>query len=568
MPKPFNPIRFTVWAVLTWALFSGCAARKGLSGPPEPARRQDKARAYGIFIRAKAYQDRNNPFAAEYGYKKVVELDSTALYVRVLLAKSLMARGENREALGHIEYAARRDTTFDHFFLFGTLLYKNDRLSEAATAFRTALRFEPESVRAREILASLYERLGRNREAMAVYRALMESKSETWYREKLIALYIKEKQPARALAALRGLLLEYPGSAGGRLSLLALADLMDPPDSLAALYRELIAAHPENTDLVKDFASLLVKIDKLEAARQTYAALCEKEPTFANRKVYGILLSYMNRHAEAESLLTPVMAQKPDADVAFYLGGALLGQDKFPDAAALYGQCIGLDSGFTSGWINRGIAFLRADMHDSAEAALAGAARRFPDEASPDYLLGILFRKQERWAEAIVKLKAALAKNPDNVEMLFDLASAYERAGDFQRSEKVFRRILVMDSLHDRSLNYLGYMYAERGVNLDTARHYIRRALNIDPDNGAHLDSYGWVLFKLKQYKEAETYIARAIKHHEADPVIFEHMAIIRETLGDPAGARPFWEKVLELDPKNEKAQKAFHEEPKTPSGR
>jgi Tfp pilus assembly protein PilF len=73
------------------------------------------------------------------------------------------------------------------------------------------------------------------------------------------------------------------------------------------------------------------------------------------------------------------------------------------------------------------------------------------------------------------------------------------------------------------------------------------------------LDSYGWVLYQLKRYPEAETYLERALgTQEEEDSVVFEHMAVIKQVLGKESQAHRYWEKVLKLEPNNEKAKQAL----------
>jgi tetratricopeptide (TPR) repeat protein len=102
-------------------------------------------------------------------------------------------------------------------------------------------------------------------------------------------------------------------------------------------------------------------------------------------------------------------------------------------------------------------------------------------------------------------------------------------------------------------MNYLGYMWADKGVNLDEAQRLITQALEIEPDNGAYLDSLGWVYFKQGKYADALAQLRKAEgKLKEPDPTVFEHLGDVLDKLGQREEAVGYWKKAAELDPKNE----------------
>jgi len=98
-------------------------------------------------------------------------------------------------------------------------------------------------------------------------------------------------------------------------------------------------------------------------------------------------------------------------------------------------------------------------------------------------------------------------------------------------------------------MNYLSYTWADRGVNLKEALEMIEKALELEPDNTAYMDTLGWTYFRMGRYNEALAEIDRALKTDPNEPEILQHRGDILEKLGRSAEAREAWEKALKLDP-------------------
>ena len=85
--------------------------------------------------------------------------------------------------------------------------------------------------------------------------------------------------------------------------------------------------------------------------------------------------------------------------------------------------------------------------------------------------------------------------------------------------------MLADDPKNAMTLNYLGYMLADRDTRLEEALGYIRRAVALDPQNGAYLDSLGWAYYKLGNYDLAEENLRRASERINNDPTVHQHLA-------------------------------------------
>lgn len=127
------------------------------------------------------------------------------------------------------------------------------------------------------------------------------------------------------------------------------------------------------------------------------------------------------------------------------------------------------------------------------------------------------------------------------------MGSALERNRESDQAVKAFREVLKLRPDDPATLNYLGYMWAEQGKHLDTAKVYLERALEKEPHNGAFLDSYAWVHYQLGNYSTAHQFIEQAIERIYDDPVLYYHLGDILAKLGDSAKAIEAYHTALEL---------------------
>src|ERR671935_3330024 len=96
----------------------------------------------------------------------------------------------------------------------------------------------------------------------------------------------------------------------------------------------------------------------------------------------------------------------------------------------------------------------------------------------------------------------------------------------------MFKRVLSMEPQNSMALNYLGYMLADRGVRLEEALGYIKKAVQLDPQNGAYLDSLGWAYFKLGNYDLAEENLRKASQRIGNDATVQDHLGELYQKLG------------------------------------
>jgi tetratricopeptide (TPR) repeat protein len=170
------------------------------------------------------------------------------------------------------------------------------------------------------------------------------------------------------------------------------------------------------------------------------------------------------------------------------------------------------------------------------------------DDVSAHLALSEMYAAAKQFKPAVVVLQEAARLFPSDLTVRFQLGSVLDREGRAADAERTFREVLGEDPLYAPALNYLGYMMANRGERLDEAIALIRRALQVEPYNGAYLDSLGWAYLKANRLDMAEQYLGRAAAQRVRDSAVQDHYGDLLFRLGRLKDAVAAWRKALEGD--------------------
>jgi tetratricopeptide (TPR) repeat protein len=185
---------------------------------------------------------------------------------------------------------------------------------------------------------------------------------------------------------------------------------------------------------------------------------------------------------------------------------------------------------------------------DQGIALLEDAVKTHADEPMAYIALAQLYSDATRGAQAVKVLRDAQAKFPQNNAIAFELGAVFDKQKKFADAETAFRRVLSREPENAVALNYLGYMLAERGERLEESVNYLRKALQIDPDNGSYLDSLGWAYFKSDKLALAEDNLHRAADQLRMNSVIQAHYGEVLFKLGRWDDAIAAWTRALAGD--------------------
>lgn len=275
-------------------------------------------------------------------------------------------------------------------------------------------------------------------------------------------------------------------------------------------------------------------------------------------EVFFTLATALNGQAEdAYTLLYARIAAdlRPDHTDALLLTAGLLEQLGQHDLATEAYARIPTDSPiFHVAEMGRAEAAYNAGRKDAAIEILQGLVRSHPDILAIRTALGDTLRREERYAEAREAYDAAITMigikpEPMHWAIYFSRGICEERMKDYDKAEADMRQALALSPDQPQVLNYLGYSFVERRVNLDEALDMIQRAVAAKPDSGYIVDSLAWAYFQLGRYQDAVAPMEKASLLEPVDPVVTDHLGDVYWKVGRKREAEFQWHRALSFSP-------------------
>lgn len=203
--------------------------------------------------------------------------------------------------------------------------------------------------------------------------------------------------------------------------------------------------------------------------------------------------------------------------------------------------------------VRKAESLFKLERRREAMAMMQKLVKARPDVAAFHRSLGEMafdnrnYRLAVREYSALIDSQDALASQPVVAVMYFARGASYERLGDFDKAAADLSLSLTLNPTNPNVLNYLGYMWADKGVNLPEATAMLQRALTLAPDDGAIVDSLGWAYFKQGATDKALAYLEKAADMTPDDATVNAHLGDVYKTLGRMAEARRQWQRALDL---------------------
>ncbi len=475
-----------------------------------------------------------------------------------------------------------------------TVKHQNDK---AEAQFKAARDIDPDSEEVVLNLSRLYAENGDLPHSAKVIESVAVSERTPKMEFALGAVYDQLKRPKDAIDAYKRAADLDPEDAHS-MGALAQALLNDNQlDAALKEFQQIAQADPEDAAAIIHISEILRRQGKYEEALTTVKQALKKDPDSPEAGYNeGLLLDVLGRYEESAQVYEHMVDLTSHANGAYTadeknnraiflerLGSVYHEQNKVDEAITTYQKMIDLGGDYSlRGYQSQVDVYRDAKMFEKAievsrkaveanpkkrdlKLMLAGElvdqgkddegigmARGMFNNTSDDrevwLTLGQIYTRIHKWKEAEEALNKATpltTKKDDNIYLLFLKGGLAERQKHSEQAEQYFHQALELDANNAAVLNYFGYMLADKGTRLPEALKMIRKAVEIEPMNGAYLDSLGWAYFKLGQYELAEENLRRAVERDQTDATVHDHLGDLYEKTGRIRLAAAQWELSL-----------------------
>jgi tetratricopeptide (TPR) repeat protein len=445
-------------------------------------------------------------------------------------------------------------------YLIEALLRTGDR-EEAERSLRAFLDDDPAFLRGRLLLANQLGSQGRHHEAVDLLLATPENQMDDPERRwRLASAMYRTGELDEGIEILDELLEAQPALFKERALKGMMLVAQGRNEEAIEVLEDLQQERPDNVEVIRALVKALERQGRDERAeallRRTARRFGDDPQTAAGWKME--LLAHLMRVGAWKKLANEVAPVAGDPSSPLHVQGFLM----YAEALHRSGrseEALDLLAGASRDRIPthrvqaKEVEILaELDREDESEERLEDLAKA--EDLASLLAAAEVYQRQERYAEAVPILSRALEQAETSVQVRYWLAASYERSGDRQSAAEEFRALLDVDPTYAPALNYLGYMWAEDGRNLNEAVVLVDRAVAQEPDNGAYVDSLGWAHFQLGNDTEARELLERAARLLPEDPVILEHLGDVYSRSGDAQRARRSYERALELAGENRDA--------------
>jgi tetratricopeptide (TPR) repeat protein len=432
---------------------------------------------------------------------RVLEADSTDAHARWVRGNARFQLGQPDAAIADLTVAAEVDSErIEYWRSLAHIAELLDRVPVVERAQARIVELDDADAEAWFQLAAAQARLGRFSEAessLAEAAALAPYRPGQWF----LHGWIEESldRPQVAIESYRKHLDIHPTDQATRRRLVHLLGMDQRWREAYGEARKVAAADPDDVEALEVQADLALKAGRPAEGRATVVQLIQKAGD--NATAVGRASSILIRGDRA--------------------GEGIRLADEWARPRASSAEAVLLQARV------RALARRLDDAVPFAERAIALQ----PDSLLPRLLLARVYSDSKRHDRAEQVLAAARERFPRDVALALEVATQREERGDVGGAVTAARDALRLEPTNSRSMNFLGYLLADHDQELVEAQRLIQGALEKEPDNGAYIDSLGWVYYRLGRLDEARLQLERAVELTGGDPVVHEHLGDVYRDL-------------------------------------
>jgi len=558
--------RLALAALLLPLLFvAGCQPRPMTAELP-PADETDYSCAYFYFLWGRQAELSLQFAEALEAYEKALICDPEADYIVRKIPLILLRMGRGDEAVTLLkQYLEKKPADTGMRMLLARVYIGLSMYESAAEQYRAVHQQNPEETSSLMLLSEVYLNKGNLPEAEKALQEVLQVDPDSYPAHVLLArIYLSIKQYGRALEEYDRAL-ELSWSTDLLLEKSDVYRMQEKYDDLIKIYREILAADPDDERVALSLVNFLLLVEREEEA---LAELNRLKSLSRHSGRVDLSIARFYARMEKRDLAVEILRkslESNNATDARYLLALILSQDEQYDQALAELQLIPRDAEEYENGLILTVRILRFQEKTEQAVELLEKAVQDEETSSPDLyvMLAALYQLQDKTELGRTTFDRALLAFPEDEELLYEYGLFLDTAGHPDEAISVMEEVIKKYPEHGEALNYVGYSWADKSINLDKALEYIEKAITLKPDNGYILDSLGWVYYRLGRHQEALEALQKAVLLSEDDPTIYEHLGDVFMALGrEPEAAEAYRKSINMLDEDSE-ARKALEQKVK-----
>ena len=523
-------------------------------GNPET---QLKGKALSHYLSSMVYYRRGDTEKAIQELEETLKYDSEATVPWIRLVRLYLVAEKYDQALVCVDKVIQKEKNLPSLYLMrGELCHRLGRIDEAVEAFQKAIELNPEDVLSYSALLELQEDTNDLVAAIDIYKRMIEKRPNSALLHYQLGLtYARIKNNTSGIAELEKALQLDPRMIRAHYILALLyIDENRLPDAIKSL-EQYLPKKPEDTKAWQVLMGTYARVGEISKAEEVAKKMMTFDCTPLQKLSLTFFLIQKGDNSQALTLL-PVSEYPLLSKLLQSCALKQLGNNDYKSILETIDEYISNVDTECNDFVNT----IWNDFGSKIVLDWFDNQLRGLSQEKTSLALGLIQSRilmiAERDKDAIEILQPLLQENDRNLWLHYYLAISYDKLKQFENTEKHLKVCIELDPENAELLNFLGYLYADKNVNLTEAENLIWRALKIEPDNPFYLDSLGWVYYRRGDAQNAIKYIRNAIyKMDTDDAVLRDHLGDAYLLSGDVNKAIAEWERSIVLDPKNEQVK-------------
>lgn len=434
-------------------------------------------------------------------------------------------------------------------------------IAQSKKTYEDVLGSEPSNEEACVFLSRALSNEGEHKKAVKKLKACLKHAGEnatlTFYLGKAYLALKKEKKADKAFK--KALLLE-PGFYQAVIARSLIRETKGKlKEALSILRSYLEDVDNENFAILTRATQIMFELNMVSDITPYLEEMLRQDPENLNLKVrLGIIYSETNSFDKAKETFLSILKKVPDSDRVLYYLGALYQQTDDFDKAINYYSKIGaksslyFDSNLQIGLLIRQMAVAEKKPEDGIKkleklkSSLPEAyAKKAELSKELDFYISYIMHDLENYQGALSFLLGSFKKEDLSVDQKFFVASLYEKLKDYNSAIDLMMSVIQKDPKNAHALNFVGYVMLENTEQITSAYDYIKKAVELEPNDAYIRDSLGWYFYKKGDLKRALKEVKKAWKGEKTDVVITKHLAIIYQKLNNIPEAKKYFIEAL-----------------------